>query len=80
VASFISKQSTEIESRAALEKNFEEAKHKFKEGGVPYPKTWGGYLLQPSEVEFFLYGDFRLNDRFLFESKEGQWSWRRLQP
>lgn len=80
VASYISHQSSPISSREELEKLYNEKLIEFKDSGVPYPENWGGYLVEPSEIEFFLYGKFRLNDRFLFKKEGSGWSITRLQP
>jgi pyridoxamine 5'-phosphate oxidase len=81
VASAISKQSSEISGREELESRFYEALEVAKKSGsVEFPKTWTGYLLDPMEMEFFLYREYRLNDRFLFSKHESIWDVKRLQP
>ena len=80
VASYISKQSLVVESREKLLEIFEEEKEKYKDGKVPYPDNWGGYLIDPCEIMFFIYQDFRLNDRFQFKKEDGKWKDLRLFP
>lgn len=80
IASYISTQSSAIEDKDALVKKFEEAKKQFEGKTVPCPEHWGGYLVKPYEMEFFLYGANRLNDRFLFQLKNNKWEVTRLQP
>ncbi len=80
VASFISKQSEVIDSREELVSLYNKGLEEFREGGVPYPKNWGGYHVEPSEITFFIYGEFRLNDRFQFKKVGDQWSENRLCP
>lgn len=80
VASYISHQSQPIDSRDDLEKLYNEKLEEFKNSGVPFPENWGGYLIEAFEIEFFLYGKFRLNDRFSFKKDERGWSVTRLQP
>lgn len=81
LASYISDQSAPIESREALEEKFEQAKEKFKKRDqVDLPPHWSGYFVQPNYFEFFVYGDYRLNDRFAFNLEGGQWKICRLQP
>ena len=80
VASYISDQSSPVDSREILENEFAIARDKFKEEGVPYPEKWGGYLVDPYEITFFLYGDHRLNDRFQFIKDNGKWHSKRLYP
>jgi pyridoxamine 5'-phosphate oxidase len=80
IASFISHQSAIIEDKQALLSKFEEVKNKYANTEIPHPENWGGYLVTPYEFEFFLYGDFRLNDRFLYTKGSNGWSVNRLQP
>lgn len=80
VASYISNQSSPIDSREELEKIYNEKLIEFKNSGVPYPENWGGFLVEASDIEFFLYGKFRLNDRFHFKKEGSGWSVERLQP
>ena len=80
VASLISRQSEEIESREKLEQLFHESLKKYEKEDVPYPSFWGGLNLEPQEFTFFIYGDHRLNDRFHFIKEKGEWTCKRLQP
>lgn len=80
VASFISKQSEIIDSREGLVKLYEKGLVDYKQSGVPYPDNWGGYIVEPCEMTFFIYGEFRLNDRFQFKKESGQWLENRLYP
>lgn len=80
LASMISQQSSPIADKDLLMKKLEEATLKFEGTTIPYPKNWGGYLFEPYEFEFFVYGDYRINDRFLFKKQNNDWSVTRLQP
>lgn len=80
IASYISHQSEEIESKELLIKKFNEAREKFNGLEIPAPANWGGVLVDPYEYEFFLYGENRLNDRFLYELQNKKWQISRLQP
>lgn len=80
VASYISDQSSVVKNREVLENEFAIARDKFVEGKVPYPENWGGFLVEPFEITFFIYGDHRLNDRFQFKLKGEQWDIERLYP
>ena len=46
------------------------------------PPFWGGYRIQPSEIEFWADGDFRLHDRFRWvkSAEDREWSVSRLYP
>lgn len=81
LASYISDQSKPILDKQSLLKKLQEAEKTFDQKAIPHPSHWGGYYIKPYEFEFFLYGDFRLNDRFLYkQSQEGSWIVTRLQP
>ena len=56
LASYISKQSHPIPSKSELVNKFENAKMEFLGKVVPKPPHWGGYLIEPYEFEFFIYG------------------------
>lgn len=80
LASMISEQSSPIENKDALLSKLSEATKKYDGVEIPYPENWGGYLFEPYEFEFFVYGDYRINDRFLFTKNNNSWSVTRLQP
>ena len=80
LASSLSAQSTEIADKAALLIKLEETRQKFEGKTIPLPEHWGGFLVDPYEYEFFLYGENRLNDRFLYQLKNKKWEVSRLQP
>lgn len=80
IASYISTQSSVIEDKDALMAKFEKTKKEFEGKTIPCPENWGGYLVNPYEFEFFLYGANRINDRFLYQLKNTKWEVSRLQP
>ena len=80
LAAWASKQSSRVNSRQALETQFEQVKAKFSKGEIPLPDFWGGYRVVPDEVEFWQGGEKRLHDRFIFESDKDGWAINRLSP
>jgi pyridoxamine 5'-phosphate oxidase len=81
LASYISKQSSPIHSKKELVEKMEMARMEFENKEIPTPIHWGGYFVEPTEFEFFIYGKNRLNDRFLFNNlNAGSWTITRLQP
>ena len=81
IAAWVSKQSSPISARKALETKFSEMKAKFAKGDVPLPKFWGGYIVKPTSIEFWQGGENRLHDRFIYEKSAGeQWARSRLAP
>ena len=48
---------------------------------IPLPKNWGGYLVTPSEMEFWQGRPSRLHDRFSYKTKDlSNWTIERLAP
>ncbi|MBC7428978.1 MAG: pyridoxamine 5'-phosphate oxidase [Bacteriovorax sp.] len=80
LASYISEQSSPIADKDTLMKKLSDADRKFQGSEVPRPENWGGILFEPYEFEFFVYGDYRINDRFLYKKSHNDWIITRLQP
>jgi pyridoxamine 5'-phosphate oxidase len=80
LAAWVSSQSHRISSRQILLQKFQEMKTKIGEGKVPLPSFWGGYRVEPTEIEFWQGRKSRLHDRFLYTKKDEGWSVERLAP
>lgn len=80
LAARASDQSSELESREELREQFEEVKNKFEGGEVPLPDFWGGYILEPVQIEFWQGRPGRLHDRILYKKTAGKWKMTRLSP
>lgn len=80
IAAWVSKQSSKITARQALEGKFNEMKDKFSKGEVPLPKFWGGYRVKADSIEFWQGGDRRLHDRFIYQKHGNEWVIDRLAP
>ncbi|WP_144208738.1 pyridoxamine 5'-phosphate oxidase [Shewanella donghaensis] len=80
IAAWVSKQSSKISARQALEGKFNEMKDKFAKGEVPLPKFWGGYRVKADSIEFWQGGERRLHDRFLYQKQGAEWIIDRLAP
>lgn len=81
VAAWVSSQSNVISSRKMLMQKFGEMKRKFSEGKIPLPSFWGGYRVEPVEIEFWQGRENRLHDRFMYKRVEsGGWTVERLAP
>lgn len=80
LSQYISKQSEQVESREELERLKQNALIELDGKEVPCPSHWGGYILTPTTIEFWIGQPGRLHDRFLFEKSAKAWTFRRLYP
>ena len=81
IAAIASQQSRVLTSRSLLLNQFESLKQKFSNGEIPLPDFWGGYRVEPKEIEFWQGGANRLHDRFRYLLQEDtSWSIDRLAP
>jgi pyridoxamine 5'-phosphate oxidase len=76
-----SRQSQPVKNRETLDESFSQTEKKFEGKEVPCPSHWGGYLVEPHEIEFWIGRPNRFHDRFLFKKEtSNQWSRKRLSP
>lgn len=80
LAAWVSSQSHRLSSRQILLQKFQEMKTKIGEGKVSLPSFWGGYRVEPTEIEFWQGRKSRLHDRFLYTKEDESWSVERLAP
>ena len=80
LAAWASQQSTPIESRQQLQQQYDALEQKYTGTEIPLPDFWGGYLVVPSEMEFWQGGESRLHDRFRYTLVEDKWQITRLSP
>lgn len=80
IGAIASNQSYVLKSRDDLEKRYVDLLEKYKGQTVPMPKHWGGYILEPSKVEFWQGRASRLHDRILYTKKNKTWKIERLSP
>lgn len=78
ISAIISNQSKVIESRDLLDKKFSE----LLKSGIPLnkPDHWGGYLVKPTEIEFWQGRENRLHDRIIYKNDDKDWKFYRLSP
>ncbi|XP_066245620.1 pyridoxine/pyridoxamine 5'-phosphate oxidase-like isoform X2 [Euwallacea similis] len=73
IGALCSDQSKPIFDRDVLTEKEEVLKAIYKEGEVPRPPLWGGYLLKPHTIEFWQGQTDRIHDRIRFRfPKEGE--------
>lgn len=81
IGAWASNQSRDLQSREHLQARFDEYALKYPEGDeVPIPPHWGGFLVQPSSVEFWQGRYSRLHDRLIFSTSGSGWQLSRLHP
>lgn len=77
---WVSKQSQVVANREFLEKRLSEVESEYGTK-VPTPPYWGGYILDPTSVEFWQGRPNRLHDRFLYrKANANDWVIERLSP
>jgi pyridoxamine 5'-phosphate oxidase len=81
LGAWASEQSKPVKSRKEIAERLRFFRNKFKGKKVPRPSFWGGYVVQPSEIEFWQGRKGRLHDRFLYTLLPSEvWSVTRLSP
>jgi len=82
IGAWASDQSSQMQSRLALEGRIAEYGLKFGLGKVPRPPHWTGYRVIPRAMEFWRDRPFRLHERLVFARAEagGRWETSRLFP
>ncbi len=81
LGAWASDQSRPVADRAELDHQLAEVEARFADGPVPRPPWWGGYRVEPEEMEFWQQGQFRLHDRFFYRRGPGHdWVCQRLNP
>ncbi|MDD7885663.1 pyridoxamine 5'-phosphate oxidase [Flavivirga sp. 57AJ16] len=76
-----SNQSEVIESRDVIEKKLLKLEKEFEGKEITRPINWGGYMVRPSEIEFWQGRPNRLHDRIRFTLQtDYNWKIDRLSP
>lgn len=80
LGAWTSEQSKVIESRKILDEEYEKLSKKYPDENVPRPPHWGGYILNPTSIEFWQGRPSRLHDRVLYTFENNNWKIERLAP
>lgn len=82
VGAWASKQSSALGSYEELKKFVSEYEEKFEgQEDIPRPPYWRGYRVKPENIEFWIDGDYRLHQRYLYtKDNNGNWTTGMLYP
>ena len=82
IASYASDQSRPLADKAIYEARIKEAEKRFEGVDIiPCPDHWNGHRVIPSSIEFWVEGQYRTHDRFVFTpDANGDWTAQRLYP
>ncbi len=80
IGAWASNQSQEIKNRNEIEENFEHFSQLNEGKEIKKPENWGGYIVSPTEVEFWQGRPNRLHDRFRYYLTGKEWIIKRLSP
>lgn len=80
IGAMVSAQSSVIDLSENLDKKAIELQKEFEGKVVPRPESWGGYIVNPTEFEFWQGRPSRLHDRLRYRMENGEWIIERLAP
>jgi pyridoxamine 5'-phosphate oxidase len=80
LGAWASAQSEVLGAREQLEADLSEVTARFEGRDVPRPSWWGGYRVEPTEIEFWQGRPDRLHDRLRYEREGSSWRIDRLSP
>ncbi|ACU04103.1 pyridoxamine 5'-phosphate oxidase [Pedobacter sp. AK017] len=80
IGALASPQSKVLDNRESLEQKVAALTKEFEGREIPRPLHWGGYLIEPSHLEFWQGRPSRLHDRIAYDLVDGSWIINRLAP
>lgn len=73
LGAWASDQSTEIPNLEFLQNKLKETEKKFDGKTIPCPPHWGGFVLFPQEIEFWIGRQGRLHERYIYQKQSEGW-------
>lgn len=74
IGAWASQQSEEIVSFESFKTKFDSIEKKFQGQIVPCPPNWGGYRIEPNDIEFWFGKLGRLHERYVYQKMtNGDW-------
>ena len=80
IAAWASNQSKKISYKNELEESFLKYEEKFKDKKIPLPNFWGGFLVEPKSIEFWIGKKSRMHDRTIYLKNLKSWKIQKLYP
>lgn len=82
IGAWASKQSRPLPTRETLEQSLDALEKTFEGKEIPRPPHWSGWRVVPRRIEFWIQGDYRIHDRWVYEksSAHGLWEKTLLYP
>jgi len=73
LGAWASRQSQEIPNRDFLQTQLREVEQRFEGKTIPCPPFWGGFVLRPEEIEFWIGHEGRLHERYVYQKQGEGW-------
>ena len=80
IAAWASNQSKILSYENELKDRFLEYEEKFRNKEIPLPDFWGGFLVEPKSIEFWIGRKSRMHDRILYTKNQKNWNIQKLYP
>ena len=73
IGAWASQQSEKIESFAKLSAETDRLLEQYQGKKIPCPPHWGGFVIIPSEIEFWFGKQGRLHERYVYQKNNSEW-------